>query len=346
MPEWGSGYFLCKRRRRQGQKNRAGQFVRNSKHLTIKAPAKVNLYLEVTGRRDDGYHDLLTFMQKLELTDVLQVTLHENGEGVVMTSTAKDLPVDKGNLAVRAAYAFLAEAEIAAAVEVDLDKRIPIAAGLGGGSSDAAAVLVALNSLAGYPLSPAQLQATALSLGADVPFLTSDFAAAWATGVGEKLQAAAPIANCLIVVVNPGFPVSTKWVFESYGALAAEQFEKRNDSERSPQSQTDNLALTTGGNPYILGREKDRTIRIEQCLSGRETPLYNDLETVTIKQYPELAEIKNRLLAHGADGALMSGSGPTVFGLFDDEQQARASYNYFLDKYGENVFLTKPQQNI
>ncbi len=317
----------------------------NSKHLTIKAPAKVNLYLEVTGRRPDGYHDLLTFMQKLELADTLEITIHENGEGIRMTSSAKDLPTDEGNLAVKAAQAFLAESGLSVAVEINLHKQIPIAAGLGGGSSDAAAVLIALNQLTGNPLPEECLQEAALALGADVPFLVSDYPAAWATGVGEKLQEASPLANCWIVLVNPGFAVSTKWVFESYGVLLAERLGKRNGLQPSCQPQTDNLALTTGGNPYILGREKDRTINIEQCQPGVATPLYNDLEAVTVTRYPELAEIKKLLLAHGAGGALMSGSGPTVFAHFDNEQQARASYQFFVDKYEVNVFLTKPQQN-
>ena len=316
--------------------------VDNSKHLTIKAPAKINLYLEVTGRRPDGYHDLLTFMQKLELADTLEITLDDQGEGVGMTSTAKDLPLDKGNLVVRAAHAFLSEAGVSVAVDIHLDKQIPIAAGLGGGSSDAAAVLTALNQMTGNPLSPERLQATALSLGADVPFLVSDFAAAWATGVGDQLQETSPLTNCWIVLVNPGFAVSTKWVFESYGVMLSERTEKRNGLEAAPQSQTDNLALTTVGNPYILGREKERTIKIEQCLSGAETSLYNDLEAITVTQYPGLDEIKNRLLVDGASGALMSGSGPTVFGLFDNEQQAKASYTFFAAKY-RDVFLTKPQ---
>ena len=319
--------------------------MRNLKRVTVKAPAKVNLYLEVTGRRADGYHDLLTFMQKLELADTITVTLEAEGRGVVITANVEGLPLDDGNLAVRAAHAFLRETGRAGGVAIDLDKRIPIAAGLGGGSSDAAAVLTALNRLTGMPLDSERMRATALALGADVPFLVSDFAAAWATGVGERLRQASPIDDCHLLLVNPGFPVSTKWVFETYGEEFAGRFDKRNGPEPHPRPQTDNLALTTGGNPYILGREKDRTIKIEQCLPGGKTPLYNDLEAVTVKRYPELGEIKKRLLDDGARGALMSGSGPTVFGLFDDGQQARASFTYFTAQYGESVFLTKPLQD-
>jgi len=319
--------------------------VRNGKQMTIKAPAKVNLYLEVTGRRADGYHDLLTFMQKLEFADTLRITFNEEGEGVVMTANVAGLPLDDGNLAVRAARAFLRETGLTAGVAIHLDKRIPIAAGLGGGSSDAAAVLTVLNRMTGFPLGQERLRVTALALGADVPFLVSDYAAAWATGVGDRLRGATPLVDCHVLLVNPGFPVSTKWVFESYGEQFAGRIGTRNGTEPACQSQTDNLALTTRGNPYILGREKDRTIKIEQCLPGEDTPLYNDLEAITVQRYPELGEIKQRLLADGARGALMSGSGPTVFGLFADEQQARASCTYFTDKYGENVFLTKPRQD-
>ncbi|MDH4322176.1 MAG: 4-(cytidine 5'-diphospho)-2-C-methyl-D-erythritol kinase, partial [Desulfobulbaceae bacterium] len=195
--------------------------MRNLKRITVKAPAKVNLYLEVTGRRADGYHDLLSFMQKLELADTIMVTLDEEGSGVEMSANVEGLPLDDGNLAVRAAHAFLRETGLSGGVIIDLDKRIPIAAGLGGGSSDAAAVLTALNGMTGLPLNSDRLQATALALGADVPFLVSDFAAAWATGVGEKLRAAAPLADCHVLLVNPGFPVSTKWVFETYGEQVA-----------------------------------------------------------------------------------------------------------------------------
>ena len=315
----------------------------NKKHLTIKAPAKINLYLEVTGRRADGYHDLRTFMQKLELADILNITQKSEGEGVSMVSNDEDLPTDKRNLAVRAAHVFMAETGLSLSVAISLDKKIPVAAGLGGGSSDAAAVLTALNQMNGLPLDQKRLRAAALSIGADVPFLASDYAAAWATGVGERLQAAPSLANYWIVLVNPGFAVSTKWVFESYGALLAEETKTRNVPEASTQRQTDNLALTTKGNPYILGRENERNDKIDQGNFVDEPPLYNDLEKITVTRYPELGEIKNRLLADGASGALMSGSGPTVFGLFVDKQQARVSYTFFADKY-RGVFLTKPQQ--
>jgi len=322
---------------------------RTLRELVVEAPAKINLYLAVTGRRADGYHDLATFMQKLQLGDTLRLRVGSE-PGVRLACAAKELPVDERNLAVRAALAFLRATGIGEGVDIALEKRIPVAAGLGGGSSDAAAVLNGLSQLFPGKLGAEQLFAMALAIGADVPFLLSDHAAAWATGVGERLQRAAPLADCWIVLVNPGFPVSTKWAFEAFAARRRSDDTAGVPSGPVPPAQmavafgeTDNLALTTGGNPYILGREKDRTIKTEPCLVADEVALWNDLELVTIGRYPELSEIKAQLLADGARGALMSGSGPTVFGLFDDEQLATVSCASFSRRYGDDVFLAKPQ---
>ena len=323
----------------------------SEKELVVAAPAKINLYLEVTGRRANGYHDLATFMQKIELADTLALRVGP-GEGVRFSTTSSALPLGDDNLAVRAARAFLQAAGVTGAVvDIALEKRIPIAAGLGGGSSDAAAVLSGLNRIFAGVLSNARLQELALDLGADVPFLVSGCAAAWATGVGERLTEATPLADCWILLVNPGFPVATKWVFETFDRLVEGNASDGGAEGGSAQPQmaasfrnTDSFALTTGGNPYILGREKDRTIKTEQCLDAGKVRLWNDLETVTIGRYHALGEIKAKLFADGASGALMSGSGPTVFGLFDDEQQAIASFSSFAERYGGNVFLTRPLQ--
>ncbi|MDH5299468.1 MAG: hypothetical protein OEV91_10660, partial [Desulfobulbaceae bacterium] len=239
------------------------------------------------------------------------------------------------------------------AVDLALEKRIPVAAGLGGGSSDAAAVLTGLNRIFGRPLSEETLFDLALAIGADVPFLASDSPAVWATGVGECMREATPLSECWIVLVNPGFPVPTKWVYQTFDALASG--EGGTESASAPHQQArgahtlghgDNFALTTGGNPYILGREKGRTIKTEHPLAGDRVPLRNDLEKVTIGRYHELGAIKAKLLVDGARGSLMSGSGPTVFGIFDEEQQAIKSFAFFVERYGENVFLTKPLQAI
>jgi 4-diphosphocytidyl-2-C-methyl-D-erythritol kinase len=225
-----------------------------------------------------------------------------------------DLPIDEGNLVHRAAKSFLT-ALGTGGVHIVLEKKVPIAAGLGGGSSDAAAVLRGLNTLYASPFSLAQLVDLARPLGADVPFFVDDCTAAWATGIGDEIHAEDIPFSGWIVLVNPGFPVSTKWVYE-------------------------NFTLTTGGNPYILGR--DFVHGNDACAGPGNLPLYNDLEAVTIGKYPELGRIKDELLADGAHGALMSGSGPTVFGLFANEAQAQKSVARFAQRFGRNVFLARP----
>lgn len=282
--------------------------------VTCQAPAKINLFLAITGKRPDGYHELKTEMVKLRLAD--RITLTPGGEGICLRCPGTDLPTDQSNLAYKAAMAFYARADVAGGVGIVLEKNIPTAAGLGGGSSDAASVLLGLNEMYGYPLSSEALIDISRPLGADVPFFVAACDAAWATGIGDQLTCNMPAVPQWIVLVNPGFAVSTKWVY-------------------------DNFALTTKGNPYILGR--DFVPGSGSTAMQEEFPLYNDLEQVTIGRYPELAAIKEGLLADGAQGALMSGSGPTVFGLYDDENNARVSFARFRDRYGDNVFLTGPR---
>ena len=278
--------------------------------LTIEAPAKINWYLSIKRRRPDGYHDLETGMQKLELADLLHMSVGE--KGVRLSCPGTDLPEDHRNLAYRAAEAFLSASGEPCGVNIVLEKKIPVAAGLGGGSSDAAAVLLGMNTLLATSFNTEKLHSLAQPLGADVPFFIGTYDAAWATGIGDHLQENAPLENCWVVLVNPGFPVSTKWVYE-------------------------NFALTTGGNPYILGRE------LEHEKLRNSFTLFNDLESVTISRFPEVGEIKEELLAGGAKGALMSGSGPTVFGLFAEKQSAVKCFTIFEQRYGNNVFLTRPR---
>ena len=281
--------------------------------LICEAPAKINLYLAIKGKRADGYHDLETRMVKITLADHLRLTRRDSG--ITVDCPASDLPTGEGNLVHRAAKNFFTALGTGGGVHIVLEKKVPIAAGLGGGSSDAAAVLRGLNTLYGFPFSSRQLVDLARPLGADVPFFVAECTAAWATGIGDEIQAEDICPSGWIVLVNPGFPVSTKWVYE-------------------------NFTLTTAGNPYILGREfvhgKDA------CVGPGNLPLYNELEAVTIRKYPELGRIKDELLADGAHGALMSGSGPTVFGLFEDEAQAQKSVARFAQRFPRNVFLARP----
>ena len=293
---------------------------------TIQAPAKITLYLAVKGKRADGYHELESVMQKLELADSVRVKV-EKGTGISLSCPGADLPEDDTNLAWQAARLFMDEAGTDCQVKIVLGKNIPVAAGLGGGSSDAAAVLLALDDLLSTNSGEERLLEMALRLGADVPFfIKKNLSAALAEGVGERLTSVPGIHDCEVILVKPGFGVSTKWVF-------------------------DNFALTTNSNPYILAPEKD-------CQSGRYSGsefdflkqagpdgFFNDLESVTIARYPEIAEIKKLLLADGALVSLMSGSGPTVFGIFTDNRKALACYENFRKRYGEDVFLTVPSSS-
>lgn len=277
--------------------------------LDLKAPAKINLVLEVLARLPNGYHELDSWMHKVSLFDQLSLDILQQ-PGIHLSCSDLSLPCDANNIVYRAADLFYKEIGRNPRVVITLQKNIPIAAGLGGGSSDCAATLQGLNQLHGNPVSQERLLELGKSLGADVPFFLSPFSSARARGIGEKLSRLPPLGGCFLVLVNPGIAVSTKWVFENLqknfnGTSLLATW------KNSPK--TANYALTTGGKKYILGRASERCIDFK---------LVNDLEEVTIAKYPEILVIKKVLLAHTSCGALMSGSGPTVFGLFLDEKSA------------------------
>jgi 4-diphosphocytidyl-2-C-methyl-D-erythritol kinase len=279
------------------------------------APAKINLFLKILNRRSDGFHEIESLMQKIGLFDILH--LSRQGKSVSLSCQGRAVPQDRKNIVFKAALAFFANARITPGIHIILEKRIPVAAGLGGGSSDAAAVLLGLNSLLAADLEPKFLMDIGLQLGADVPFFLQDYSGAVATGIGECLQKALPIKDYWILLVNPGFAVSTKWVYE-------------------------NFPLTSCSNPYILarGREMDGDFHIVS--PGLFEELGNDLEAVTINRYPQIGDIKKELKKAGAVTALMSGSGPTVFGLFAVQELAQRSFLQFTKEYGDNVFLVRP----
>ena len=287
----------------------------SSPQLTVKAPAKINLFLRVVGRRPDGYHEIESFMQKVELAD--QLHIFAEGDKITLSCPGTDLPEDEGNLVFRAAQLFFKTTGIQPGVRIVLEKNIPVAAGLGGGSSDAAAALLGLNDLFAGQLTQDQLQKMAVNLGADVPFFVKPCSAAMAAGIGEQLQEMEPLTDIRILLVNPGFAVSTKWVYE-------------------------NLPLTTNSNPYILARGRKLPDDFFSNLLALSNEQGNDLEAVTIKRYPQIGEIKESMRQAGAATVLMSGSGPTVYGLFLSEKAAIDSLGIFDRKYGKNVFLTKP----
>jgi 4-diphosphocytidyl-2-C-methyl-D-erythritol kinase len=256
----------------------------------IRAPAKINLYLSVCGKRPDGYHDICTLFARVALFDVLTLTFA--GREIAVTTNDRSIPADDSNLAVKAVRLFRNLTGIEAGIRIHIEKNIPAAAGLGGGSADAAAVLWALNRRFGTPVPPAELMVESVRLGADVPFFLFPHAAAVGTGIGDRLTPAPAPPACPVVIVNPGFSVSTKWVYENL-----------------------NLGLTSGEKPYNL-------VLLIPRLLGNRTSLLNDLESVTGAHYPVVGKIRRRLSAAGAVNTLMSGSGPSVFGLFPDENTA------------------------
>jgi 4-diphosphocytidyl-2-C-methyl-D-erythritol kinase len=274
--------------------------------LIIHARAKINLGLRVVGRRPDGYHDLETVMVPVSVAD--RVDLAPAASGVTVESDSAQAPGGPDNLAHRAAEAFARASGRAVKVTVRLRKRIPVAAGLGGGSSDAAAVLLGLNRLAGRPLSEADLRAVGRDLGADVPFFLGP-GPSLAEGIGDVLTPLKNFPRPWLVLISPPEAVSTARI---YGRLAASlttrpacSIFKSLKSSPWPRSVTE-----AGSDP---GRDDlDRLTRL----------LVNDLEPVTESLHPVVGRIKAQLLASGAAGASMSGSGPAVFGLFATGRQA------------------------
>ena len=256
----------------------------------LRAAAKVNLTLEVLGKRADGYHEIATVMQAIDLSD--RITL-DDADDLELRSDSPAVPTDKGNLAWRAAAALRDAAGTESGVRITLDKRIPVAAGLGGGSSDAAGVLLGLNRLWRLQWPLERLDEVAATLGSDVPFFLRG-GAALASGRGEKVE---PLKgrSMALVLVNPRFPSSTA---EMYGRL-------------TPAMYSDGAATRTlaGG----LGRSAAR-------IAGT---LYNGMEAAAAAVFPQIVQMRAALMAAGALGALMSGSGPTVFGVARSYEQAR-----------------------
>lgn len=271
------------------------------------APAKINLCLHVLGKRPDGYHDLVMLMQRLSLCDRVDIALSDV-PGVRVVCEGVALPLGGENIAAIAARRMLELSGCSCGVDIFIDKQIPVAAGLGGGSSDAASVLMGLNGMLGLGLPQEQLRAEGLKLGADVPFFIFK-GPAWAGGVGDRLEMVAGLPFVWYVLVNPGVAVSTAGVFKSLGL--------------------------TSVNAEAKMREFPRKLNTIQDL------LHNELEKVTASMCPQISEIKAKMLEYGASGALMSGSGPTVFGVFDSEKLARSAARC-MEQPGWKVFVCRP----
>ncbi|QEM68029.1 4-(cytidine 5'-diphospho)-2-C-methyl-D-erythritol kinase [Geobacter sp. FeAm09] len=270
------------------------------KSLTLQAPAKVNYRLDVIRRRPDGYHDLRMVMQRVNLCDAITITL-TGTPGILVTCGKNGVPDGPGNIAWKAAKALLDLADPGEGAVIDIAKNIPVAAGLGGGSSDAATVLMGMNELLGLGLSEQRLMEIGLTLGADVPFFIFQ-KPALAEGVGEQLTPMPAMPAAWVLLVNPGVHVSTAWVYRSL------QLTNREGLAKLPE----------------LFRSMEDVCSI----------LSNDLESVTIPAFPVIAEIREAMLREGAAGAMMSGSGPTVFGLFGDRESAERARTVLTDGTG------------
>lgn len=281
--------------------------------MKLKAMAKINLGLDVLRKRSDGYHDLRMIMQTVYLYDQIEIS-EVKTSGITLTTNAGYLPVNEDNLVYKAAKLLMDEFGIAQGVNICLKKYIPVAAGLAGGSSDAAATLVGLNRLFSLGLSREELRKRGVKIGADVPYCIMR-GTALAEGIGDVLTMLPAAPDMHVVLAKPPIHVSTGFVYTN---LKADRLAYHPDID----AQVD--AIRTGDG-YAMAK-----------LMG------NVLETVTIPAYPVIDEIKETMKRAGALGAMMSGSGPTVFGLFDDAAQAKKAYEELRNgSLAKNVYLTK-----
>lgn len=285
--------------------------------ISLKALAKINLGLDVLGKREDGYHEVRMVMQTIHLYDRVEIKKTRSPHIHVETNLYY-LPVNEDNLVYRAAKLMKDEFQIKEGVRIVLQKFIPVAAGLAGGSSDAAAVLVGMNRIFNLGLKQNKLMEIGLKIGADVPFCIMR-GTALAEGIGEKLTALPPMPKCPVLIAKPAISVSTKAVYEG-------------------------LKLYDGmEHPDIDGvmegiQQKD--------LKGVASHMGNILETVTIPMYPVIEDIKKLMLENGALNAMMSGSGPTVFGLFPNEKEIRRAYEALKQSgLAKNVYTSDIHNN-
>lgn len=282
------------------------------KHLSLKAYGKINLGLDVLRRREDGYHDVRMIMQTVGIFDRVDLVRTEQA-GIQVETNLYYLPTNENNLVYKAAKLLMDEFQVKDGIQIRLQKFIPVAAGMAGGSSDAAAVLFGVNKMFDLGLGTEELMERGVKIGADVPYCILR-GTALSEGIGEVLTKLPPVPQCQVLVAKPGINVSTKFVYEN---LHANELK----SEEHPDIDA------------IIRAIENRDI------FGIADNLGNVLETVTIKEYPIIQEIKDAMLESGAIGSLMSGSGPTVFGLFTNPAAAQAAYENL--RYGKQSDLAK-----
>jgi len=279
-----------------------------------KSPCKVNLLLNILGRRPDGFHELETVLHPVNVCDKL--TFERGGTGIELSCSDANLPTGADNLVHRAATAFLQTAKINEGVTIRLEKKIPLAAGLGGGSGNAATTLLGLNELFGQPLAVAKLNELAAGLGSDIPFFLQD-KPALATGRGEKIQPLdffPALRGKALLLVHPGFGITTPWAYQNLGRF-----------------------------PEALNGKPGRAAKLIARLQANNWPgvvdgLYNSLEAPALDKYPVLALFQKFLRAHGALAALMSGSGSTTFAIMENVGTAETVAEKFKSKFGQTCW--------
>ena len=264
-----------------------------------KAYGKVNIGLDVTGRRDDGYHLVKMILQTVDLYD--EICVRKQEEGITVQTNKPFLPTDERNLAYKAAKMIMDAYDIPGGVRIDIGKNIPIAAGMAGGSTDAAAVLKLMNEIFELEIDSEEMDRIAVKLGADVPFCLRK-GTYLAEGIGEKLTKLPDMPHCYLAIINPHFGISTKWSYE--------QLDKTSDIKHPDIDQ-----IISAMGAQDLGR-----VSLE---------MGNVLERAALEKYPQIQEIKDKLKSAGALGTLMSGSGPTVFGIFAEEEKCNQGLELF-----------------
>lgn len=287
------------------------------KHLGLKAYGKINLGLDVLRRREDGYHDVRMIMQTVGIFDRIDLIRNEE-PGIQVETNLYYLPTNENNLVYKAAKLLMDEFHIISGITIRLKKFIPVAAGMAGGSSDAAAVLFGVNKMFQLGLTTAQLMERGVKIGADVPYCILR-GTALSEGIGEVLTPLPAVPQCQVLIAKPGISVSTKFVYENLHA---------ND-------------LRPDQHPDIDGMIDAIRARDIHGIAGK---LGNVLETVTVGEYPVIREIKEKMMDYGAIGSLMSGSGPTVFGLFINPKAAQDAYEELrfgsASQLAKQVYLT------
>ena len=288
--------------------------VKDMNSINIKAYAKINLALDVIGKRDDGYHELNMIMQSIRLHDKIYIRKNNNRE-IKLKSNLPYIPVNHKNIVYKAVDLFRKTYNIKQGVFVNIYKQIPVSAGLAGGSTDAAATIKGLNKLFNTGLSLEEMMELGGKLGADVPFCMM-MGTVLSQGIGDILTPLDKMPDCYILLIKPPFSVSTKKVYENF---------KLDHTISHPDISASIKAIKNNDLPELSSH------------------MANVLESVTIKKYPSINQIKKLMLDNGAFVALMSGSGPTVFGLFEDKGVAKKAYDSIKKaKFRKRIFLTKP----